>query len=101
MGVGSGFEGAVPRQVAEYPSSSMQATGQSTMRKADTNNNDCAVLHFSGPPLGSCSVSSEVRKDTVNGLSSLLGTIRTGFGSEALLPLALVASDSVPEPSQS
>lgn len=36
LGVGSGFEEAVPCQVAEYPSSSMQASGQSFMSKADT-----------------------------------------------------------------
>lgn len=36
LGVGSGFEGAVPCQVAESPSSSTQASGRSFMSKEDT-----------------------------------------------------------------
>lgn len=81
-----GFEGTVFCQVAEYPSSSMQAPRQQGIHAADRNTNECADLCFSGIPIDSHFSLGEVMKDTENGLFSVLRTTQTGPGLEAFLP---------------
>lgn len=98
MGIDSGFERAVPCQVVEYPSSSMQAPRQHVMKKADTNNDKRAAPCFSGLPVGSCCAFGEVTTDTENGLFALLGIKQTGLELDTSLPLALLLSDSFSEP---
>lgn len=58
------------------------------------------MLFCSGLARGPCSMSSEVRRDTGNGLSSLRGQYKLAL-TEHAAALALVPSDSLPEPSWS
>lgn len=96
MGVDSGFEGAVPCQVAEYPSSSMQAPRQHVMSKADT---EITMSVLRRVPLSSCYAFGEVTTDRENGLFVCSAGNKTPWPWVGrIAPRALLLSDSFPEP---
>lgn len=96
MGVDSGFEGAVPCQVAEYPSSSMQAPRQHVMSKADT---EITMSVLRRVPLSSCYAFGEVATDRENGLFVCSAGNKTPWPWVGrMAPRALLLSDSFPEP---